>query len=194
MFRRRAMRMRPIPPAGGPRRAGPRRALEQANRLMENGEYAAAAPVFEQLGRGAQQRGLVKQAAFLLLQAAQNYLLADQARRGIGLMNEGLGLLAEAQRWPALRQAGELSLAELQRLELHQEAAGLQAWLEKTLPARQAGAPEPAAQAQAAAQPPRLPLKCPFCGAALRADLLEWIDAQTAECLYCASPVRAEAG
>jgi len=38
---------------------------------------------------------------------------------------------------------------------------------------------------------PRLPASCPFCGAPLRSDQVEWIDERRARCAYCGSPVKA---
>ena len=39
---------------------------------------------------------------------------------------------------------------------------------------------------------PVLPARCGQCGALIRTDEIEWIDAQTAECAYCGSPIRPE--
>jgi hypothetical protein len=46
-----------------------------------------------------------------------------------------------------------------------------------------------------ARQPQRghLPPACPQCGAPLRSDEVEWIDARSVECVYCGSVVRTEA-
>lgn len=35
----------------------------------------------------------------------------------------------------------------------------------------------------------RLPGRCPQCGAPLRSDQVEWVDAQSAECPYCGGVV-----
>ena len=50
------------------------------------------------------------------------------------------------------------------------------------------------AKSKDAVSPPqaRLPAKCLSCYAPLRADEVEWVDAQSAECVYCGAVVRAE--
>ena len=41
-------------------------------------------------------------------------------------------------------------------------------------------------------QKPILPTHCPSCGAAIKPDVVEWLDDVTAECGYCGSPVLEE--
>jgi hypothetical protein len=158
--------------------------------LKDNGNYKEAAEIFERLARGAHNRGMLKQAPFLYLQAAHCCLLSSQAKRGIGLMNQGLRLLEETQRWPALFKAGERSVAELRRRGHNQEADDLQGWLDDALKEHPEASQEISGISGRSA--PRLPSKCPFCGATLRSDQIEWIDGDTAECLYCGSAVPAE--
>jgi tetratricopeptide (TPR) repeat protein len=186
MFRRRPLgrRYKPIPPGGGPRQA-----LLNANRLEEAGHYRDAAEIFERLARGAHQRGILKHAPFLYLRAAHCYLLASQAEHALELMNQGLHLLHETRRWRVLHKAGERSVTELKEMGQAKAANEVQAWLDKTLQDH----PE-AIQAAAGSSKPshKLPAKCPFCGATIRSDQVEWIDEDTAECLYCGSSVQAE--
>jgi hypothetical protein len=186
MFRRRPLghRFRPTPPGGGPRQA-----LLNANRLEEAGHYRDAAEIFERLARGAQQRGILKHAPFLYLRAAHCYLHASQAEHAIDLMNLGLQLLCDTGRWRALYKAGERSVLELREMGNTQAANEVQAWLDKTLQDH----PEAIHDAAAPSKPAhKLPAKCPFCGATVRSDQVEWIDADTAECLYCGSAVQAD--
>jgi tetratricopeptide (TPR) repeat protein len=186
MFRRRPLgrRFRPIPPGGGPRQA-----LINANRLEESGHYRDAAEIFERLARGAEQRGILKHAPFLYLRSAHCYLHASNAEHAIDLMNQGLQLLENTQRWSALYKAGERSVFELKETGHAEAASELQAWLDKTLKDH----PEAIQAATAPSKPSlKLPSKCPFCGATVRSDQVEWIDEETAECLYCGSAVQAE--
>jgi hypothetical protein len=163
--------------------------LRQANDLKSAGAYTQAAQLFEQLGHGAQNRGMINRAPQLYLQAGHCWLLAGNAERSFSLLKQGLGLLASLQQWPALRRAAQVMSAELHRLGYRQATVDLQEWLNKTLPAsaRPASAPENTPQPR-----PDLPEKCPYCGAAIRADLVEWIAADTVKCLYCDSAVQAE--
>jgi len=184
MFRRRPLgrRFRPTPPGGGPRQA-----LMNANRLEEAGNYRDAAKIFERLARGAHQRGILKHAPFLYLRAAHCFLHASQAEHALDLMNQGLQLLEDTRRWLALNKAGSRSVYELKEMGHIQAANEVQAWLEKTLKDH----PEAVQAATLPSKPsPKLPSKCPFCGATIRSDQVEWIDEDTAECLYCGSAVQ----
>ena len=64
MFRPRPARQSPPPP-------GVRRELARVNRLMDGGQFAEAASVFEQLFDMARRRGMLVRAGDLALQAAR---------------------------------------------------------------------------------------------------------------------------
>jgi len=158
-----------------------------ANRLEESGHYRDAGEIFERLARGAQQRGILKHAPFLYLRAAHCYLHASQADHALNLMKQGLQLLEDTRRWQALSKAGERSIQELEELGHTQAASETRVWLDKILQDH----PEAVQAASVTPQPAlKLPEKCPFCGATIRSDQVEWIDQDTAECLYCGSAVQ----
>jgi tetratricopeptide (TPR) repeat protein len=186
MFRR-----RPLGRIFGPASPGgrPRQALLTANRLEEAGNYRDAAEIFEKLARGAHQRGNLKHAPFLYLRAARCFLHASQTEHALGLMNQGLRLLEETQRWPALYRAGRRSIIELKEMGHAQAANEVQVWLDSAMQNH----PEAIQAAMASTkQSHKLPSKCPFCGATIRSDQVEWIDDDTAECVYCGSAIQAE--
>jgi len=87
-----------------------------------------------------------------------------------------------------LQRAGQRSLAELRRLGFDEEARQLHATLEAALPEGFGLSMAPALH-----QRPLLPTYCPFCGAIVEPDEVEWTDEATAECDYCGSPIRAQA-
>jgi hypothetical protein len=157
----------------------PRVALKRAHRLMEVGDHANAAVIFERLAREGLDLGYVRQAPFLLLQAGRSRLLAGQDQAGAALLREGLALLAAAGRWRALRTAGARLVQELRILGKTGLADEISAWLETTLPAADETAP---AHAQASL---RLPASCPHCGAPSRPDELEWLSQTSVACSYC---------
>ncbi len=163
-------------------------ALRQANLLKDQGRYNEAASLFEQLGNGAQNRGMFRRAPQLYLQAAHCQLLAGQPKRGFEQIKQGLGLLASLQDWPLLLRAGKIMTGELHRLGYPEAAAEVQSWLDKTLPAAQL--PNLASDVEKHRSHP--PEKCPYCGATVRADLVEWIDEVTVKCVYCDSAIGAE--
>ena len=175
------------------RRPGPRQALITANRLKDNQEYEKAAQIFERLAKGAQERGMHKRAPFLYIQAAHCRLLALQPERGVGLLSQGLRLLEESQQWPALHRSGTAAVEELTRLGQIQAAEKVQSWLDQVLkdhPEAEKSSFEHLSTS--VKSPPKLPAKCPYCGASIRPDQVEWITENSAECLYCGSAVQAE--
>mgnify|MGYP001765819220 CR=1 FL=1 len=187
-LRRAARLMRPRPMVVLEDR--PRQLLRQANLHMERGEYHRAAEMFENLGRGAEARGMLQRAPHLYLQSSRAQLLAGQIAPAMDLLRHGLKLLADSGRWPAVHQSASQAIAELQRLGYVEQASQIQAWLDQTVKAHPQAA---AAPAQTASAPrPRLPAKCPFCGASVRPDEVEWLDENTAECPYCGSSVLEE--
>ncbi len=170
------------------------RPLLRATRLMQNGNYRPAAQIFERLAGVARTRGRLKRAGHLSVQAARCRLQMGQRERGLELMNQGLHQLADTQSWPALHRLGPNMVAELKRLEYSQAAEDLQAWLDETLEGHPMPAMPPAGAAPGSAgmRPPRLPPACPSCGAPVRPDQANWIDAYNVECLYCGSVISAE--
>ncbi len=193
MRRRRRPPMRPRPGRTRHNPASPRpthgrahKALQRAHRLMESGDYTNAADMFERLARGAHDRGMLRQAPRLYLQAGKANILAGNLERGGDMLRQGLNIIAGAQRWMYLHQAGSRVVAELTEWGHSALAAEFEQWLEQTLPADTASY-QPAGSP---AQRPQLPLHCPSCGGPIRSDEIDWLDATTAECPYCGSGVR----
>lgn len=186
MFRRRPLRRRPLirPRPHAFIGDGPRQALFRANRLMDSGDFKAAGEIFERLAEGAIARGMYQRAPFLFLQAGKAYVQANQTDRGIALAQRGLKLLADAQRWPALNTFGTAAVNELQKKGLTDAAGRIQQWLEATIPDTED------TTLPAASKRPSIPGKCPYCGATLRPNEIEWLDEQTAECQYCGSAIQ----
>lgn len=202
MFRRGPLRPRRM--IGMRRQAAPlaeiaRQALQNAHRMMDAGDYIPAAETFERLAEGAQARGMLQRAPQLYLQAGRARLLANQPQKGYDLVRKGLLLLAQTERWGSLHRFGSAAVAQLSQLGQAEKATQLQSWLETMLKdhpeaLQEADIPSPAvgtkqAGTVQAAKTPRLPAKCPFCGANMRPNEVEWLDDQTGECPYCGSPI-----
>jgi len=186
---RRRPRRRLIRPIGGrsPIADGPRRKLLLAHRLMENGEHIQAAIIFERLARGAHDRGLIKHAPNLYLQAARANILADNIENGKELTFPALEIFKQAKRWPALARVGQGVIDELQQLGQDHAANEVSAWLKNALPETIESYAQPAKKTSQS-----LPLKCPYCGGVLRPNEVEMLDQVTAECPYCGSAVRGD--
>ena len=172
-------------PGGHPVGDGPRRQLRRAHHLMETGQHTEAAFIFERLARGAHDRGLLRHTSNLYLQAGRANLLAGSTENGSELIQLGLSIIADGKHWPALARQGQRVIDELKQLGYVELSDKIATWLLNTLP-------EPLDHYQQIRQPHRLPLKCPYCGGALRPDEVEMLDHNTGECPYCGSAIRGE--
>jgi hypothetical protein len=107
------------------------------------------------------------------------------------LLRTGLGILLTAGALRRVRQMAGSAADELDELGHAPEAEEVRKFL-AGIPAPDIPAAETELQAPAGPARPVLPTNCEKCGARVRSDEIEWIDAQTAECAYCGSPIRPE--
>lgn len=154
----------------------------QANQLLKTGQYRQAAPIFAQLAQSAREAGRVQKAATLYARSALAgaasrdaefaLLYTRQALQGLqdmGMLMRGSGVMAMIL--AELKSNGLSSVGT----QLQHEFAGQ--FDEAALaPAFKAQAPQPGA---------RLPATCPQCGAPVKSNEVQWIDATSAECAYC---------
>jgi hypothetical protein len=156
--------------------------LQEANFVFDKGEYGRAGELFERIAQTADARGGPR-APIFHLQAGRARVFAGQTKLGIPSLKRGLELFAQRGQFHKLHQAGARVIAELTARGLTDEAAEMETFLKKLSPSMHMEEPAPVKK-------PALPTHCPSCGAALRADEVEWLDDVTAECAYCGSPVR----
>ncbi len=177
MFRRARRFLRggpPLPPA-----------LQHANRLMSEGNYAEAALAFHDLAKKAERR-FPERAPFLYIEAGHAEMLDNDGKKAVAHFRSGLTLLATQQRYHRVRRIGERMVDELRSHGFKAESEEIASVIQGNLPA----------SADILTEPPRkpaiLPTHCPSCGAAVRPDEVDWLDEITVECDYCGSPVRSE--
>ncbi|MBL8056484.1 MAG: hypothetical protein JNK29_07280 [Anaerolineales bacterium] len=162
--------------------------LVEANRRLAAGDFAGAAPLYAELGQQAAHAGQFRRAVELHLGAAEAYARARDEQR---TLTEAQAALAWLKRLGRDRRAARLGA----RIAASLRAAGLPAAADALLTeaANFTGSaveteaePEPAPAARG-----RLPTACPQCGAPVRSDSVEWIDALSAECAYCGATLAA---
>lgn len=206
MFRRRISRIGHVWPSLRPWAKSPletrsRQDLQHANRLMEIGDFTNAAMLYEKLARMVLDFGRPRQAGYLYVQAARARLFANQVKAGLDILKAGLSTFAQAGLWDAFERAGTRAVDELNQENQPQAAQELAHWLEglrqnraPVLVPATAPATAPAIEPGGtnATLPRSLPLKCPSCGATVRADEVEWVDDYHAMCDYCGSLLAAE--
>jgi len=169
----------------------PGQMLQQANALMTSGHPDQAARLYDQLAQLAEAHALPQRAARLTIQAARAWLAAGDAAAAVQRAERGLevaiglgyglragqivsGLIAEMRARGYAQAADELS----RDLQTQLSQAGIDA-----AALGQPGLPAPGRGS--------LPAHCPACGAPLRPDEVDWVDATSAECPYCGTIVKA---
>lgn len=169
MLRRRPFIRRRLFRQGSAIGTGPRQMLIRANQFKDSGNYLNAADIYERLGKGAQDRGMLNQAPHLYLEAAHCRLLAKQIKPGIDLMWQGFHLLEKASRWQVINQHGNSWVEELERLRLLEASNKLQIWLEQVLKDH-IEAIHTHSDLSIIKTSSRVPEKCPFCGASIQSN------------------------
>ncbi len=168
-------------------------ALPEAQRMESLGHYAEAAELYERLAYHAQQVSRTGMAARLYLHAARCRIQGEQASLGFPSLQQAFRLLVATQDWPAVHRLARRSSAWLRQMGYATQADDLQRQLQTLLEQHLPGPAFPPAPPTEPAGlengPTHLPTHCPSCGAALRPDEVEWLDAATAACAYCGSPV-----
>lgn len=169
---------------------GMRQALYQAHLLMTVGQYLPAADQFERLAADAMRQGMVERAPFLYIQASRARLFSGQIQASIGLLRQGLGLLAQSGRWPAVLRYGERAVMEYRQHGYFSQADEVKKWLKGTVPENAVDAYSSQPLPTPTSPKAQLPAKCPYCGANVSPDEVDWYDSTNAECVYCGSVIK----
>jgi hypothetical protein len=165
------------------------RRLEEAERLLEDGKPAQAAPIFAKLAEVLASAGQPKRAASLHAQAAlafaqsRNEVSAmTQARAALNLfiqyrMNDATGFYFKSINSELIKHGMKNAAATLEKefiYRINYPSAHL------------ASETDPATLSPAA----RLPSNCPQCGAPVHASDDHWNDTSKVECAFCGVLIR----
>lgn len=161
-------------------------ALRRAHEMMSMGEYAHAATAFEQLAHVAEARNALR-APHLHLQAGRARLLNRQPALALPHFRRGLEMLLQSGRYMQAYRLGQRVVQELRQHNLEREAREIAALVSSSIPAIAELPTERGPDVSTVL----LPAHCDSCGGPIRSPEVEWLDARTAECPYCGSPVRA---
>jgi hypothetical protein len=176
-----------------PPRARRPRPLLRANALMDNGEFARAARLFDQLAVEARRRGMSIRVANLSLRAAEAYLSQDDVDAALDRTRRAIRVLTrhgQAERVAQIVSRADGAFRdrgyEAQATELARFATGVLGERGLSLDhLRTSGA------AKTAEKRGSLPGRCEGCGAPLVPDDVTWHDVGTAECPYCGAITKA---
>jgi hypothetical protein len=155
--------------------------LRRAHTLMERGEHANAAVLFERQARDAGDRGFSMPAAHLHLQAGRARVLAGESEAGAKNVQRGLEILTETGERQRLAKSGSLLVKDLARLGQDRLTEEVKKFLDLKLdyPLEDLMAQETVSST--------LPIKCPKCWAVLRAEDIESRGRRGPVCVYCGS-------
>ncbi len=184
------------------RRSRPRQMLARAHRLLDQGKFAEAAPIFERLAVGAAERGMLNRAGDLYMQAARCHLEMGNVTRAVEQGKQALRLFGRAGLVGKIQKVVPRMAEALEGKGYKAEAEALRQEVEARLAEAPPG-PRPMPAAPPGRWPPfagprrppmgrrELPAKCSACGAPVKPDDVSWLDPQTAECPYCGSVLKA---
>jgi tetratricopeptide (TPR) repeat protein len=165
-----------------------RRKLMEARELLERGEFAAAAAMFEELAHAAEQRGMLDRAGDLRLQGARCFIRLDEIDRANRESMRALRLFLRARRPVKGRRLLPKIIAYLEEQGRHDEARELREKAEELLEGLPSGRMPGAGDRLV---PGKLPGKCPNCGGPIKPNEVNWVGRGSAECPYCGSVVSA---
>lgn len=163
--------------------------LLQAHRLFSWRQYIPAADLYLRLAEGALVRE-PSRAPQLFLQAGRAMIAGGKFEQGLELLQRGLNLLYQQQRYLELYRIGWRVIQGLENNNLDDQAKTIKNWLSslvQTEAVAEWGA-EPVTREMKA----RLPLSCPSCGGVVDPSEVEWVDEVTVQCSYCGSMLRGE--
>lgn len=171
----------------------PLQMLQQANALMTGGHPDEAARLYDELAQLAEARALPQRAARLNIQAARAWLAAGDAVTAVRRAERGLEVAIGLGYGLRAGQIASRLITEMRARGYAQAADELSRHLQAQLSragidATALGQPEPSASRHGS-----LPARCSACGAPLRPDEVDWVDATSAECPYCGTIVKTTA-
>jgi hypothetical protein len=153
---------------------------------MNEGAFARAASIYEELADEAQVQGIWRSPQ-LNLQAGLGWLMAGELAFGMKRILNGLRMM------PEMGQAGRLPIVaarikrNLENLGFQAQAASLDEELRPLLSGTTDSSSPPTSSRG------RLPANCPHCGGNVLPNEIEWVDAQSAVCDYCGSLIQSAA-
>jgi hypothetical protein len=159
---------------------------------MAEGQFTEAASIYERLCVEGEERGFVARAADFALQAARARFAAGDVDAALVHAEEGLHLLARGGRPGRIPRALSKMTDRLREKGYDIQADELMRKAERMLSEVGLSLEEVRRRApRVLEERGTLPAKCSGCAAPVVPDEVEWHDAQTAECLYCGTVLKA---
>jgi hypothetical protein len=160
--------------------------VTRANQLKADGQPRKAAELLMQLAREMQVAGRPRQEANMHAQAAHAWLDAGVDENALEQATLALTMFAKLSMWERAGIFKTNFINHIQRTSSKIQTSGVEQQYQ--ILARAAGF-DPKAAAVALVNRGTLPASCPHCGAPLRSDTVDWIDATSAECSSCGGTV-----
>jgi hypothetical protein len=158
--------------------------LEQARRLVANGQPGQAAPMFSKLAEILAAGNRPRRSANLHAQAAHAFADSHNEAASLAQARAALTLFLQLQ----MVQRAPVFYGNIHRKLVNRGMTKAAEALANEF-ASKIG-PLPTQAPPSGRQVARLPTNCPKCGAPVRSQEVNWIDTITAECDYCGSLIR----
>ena len=165
-----------------------RQELQTANRLLDEGRPAEAAPIFGRVSDAVAEQGMFVRAADLSLAASRAHFAAGEVDLAVERVQRGVRLLMRAGLMSRARRVVTRAEKTLQEAGYAERAEQLENWAAQVFGEGTAGGPP--TEEERGERRGTLPARCPGCGASLIPDEVEWHDSFTAECPYCGTLVK----
>ncbi len=171
----------------------PRDKLLQARALLRDGQFAQAAPLFEELATLARQNNMPGLAGEAALRAAQCYVRSGNMPQADERGHDAVRFLIQAGHYERVAQVAPRIIQALERNGRQSEAQALREELRRAAPGARRLGRRPVGPLRRRFGPPearplvqrQLPTSCPSCGAPVRADEVDWTGPANAACAYC---------
>jgi tetratricopeptide (TPR) repeat protein len=159
----------------------------RANAMMDRGEFAEAARLFDRLAIEARRRSMPVRAANLALRAAQAFLAQGEVEMAMDRLQRTVRVLARHGQGERVAQIVSRAGDELREKGYDAQAADLEQSAEDALSETKVSLEDLRASrlGRVAAVRGSLPVRCEGCGAPLVPQDVTWYDLETAECPYC---------
>jgi hypothetical protein len=161
-------------------------ALNNANRFVENGQPAKAAPIFAELAKELETSNHPRRAANLRAQAAHAFADSHNGQSALANARAALTLFIQNQMVERTPVFYTNIIRKLNNYGMKEASAALMTEFSSIVVSVPVpSSPKPQTHS-------RLPTNCPKCGGPVHSDEANWVDASTVECGYCGAMIRPE--
>ncbi len=163
--------------------------LREAHKLYAAGEYQEAAKIYLLLADKAVLRN-IPQAPNLYFRSSAAFLKTDKDEEAKAVLIKGFSWLSERKKWNKLKKSADFTIDRLRNDNQQDLVIFVQDWISENVPddVKNSSVWKKVTVPQDHSM--RLPSNCGNCGGPVNPREVDWFDASTAVCNYCACVIR----